>query len=265
MSVRTVVEAGYPALMAGLVATTASLPAGGGAYALDALTIGVFLTDQPTHRLTLGDDRAREMPLRRREGWLLPAGAEGLCQYDHPLDFATVAIPEALLHEAGLARGMTVAPVVGALDPLLTQMALQADGFGAGGALYAETMARALAAHLVATAAPVAGDVAALDDPRLRRAVEHIRAHLASDLSLEGMADVAAMSASHFARAFRKATGSSPLQFVIAERLETALVMLRTTRLPVAEVAHRVGYGDVPRFGQHFRRRFAITPGQARD
>lgn len=250
--------------MTSVVATTASLPAGGGAYALDALTVGVFLTEQASHRFSVGGDRVRHVPLKRHEGWILPAGSEGLCEYDAPLDVAMVSLPEVLLRDAGLKRGMTVAPAAGALDPLLVQMTVQAGGFGAGGTLYAETMARALAAHLVATVRPAAPEVAALDDPRLRRAVEHIRAHLADDLSLEAMAGVAAMSASHFARAFRKATGSSPLQFVIAERLDMALVLLRTTRLSVAEVAYRVGYGDVPRFGQHFKRRFGRTPATAR-
>lgn len=250
--------------MSSIIATTASLPAGGGAYALDALTIGVFLTDEASHRLSIGGDRARVVPLKRNEGWILPAGAEGLCEYDAPLDFATVAVPEAFLRDAGLAAGMSIAPVVGALDPLLVQMAIQAEGFGAGGTLYAETMGRALAALLVQSLHPDPPEVAALDDPRLRRAVEHIRAHLADDLSLEDMAAVAVMSASHFARAIKKATGASPLQFVIAERLEMARTLLRTTRLSVAEVAYRVGYNDVPRFGMHFKRRFGTTPGASR-
>ena len=256
--------------MSPLVATTASLPAGGGAYELEALTIGVFLVDQPTHRLSVGADRSEHVPLGKHEGWVLPAGAAGLCEYDAPLEFATVSVPDALLAEAGLegsagAIGSRIEPVVGALDPLLVRMAIEAEGFGAGGTLYAETMARALAAHLVQTVRPMAEDVAAIDDTRLRRAVEHIRANLADDLSLEGLAGEAAMSASHFSRAFKAATGHSPLQFVIRERLESAVVLLRTTRLSVAEVAHRAGYNDVPRFGQHFKRRFGTTPAKVRD
>ncbi|MEM1312930.1 MAG: AraC family transcriptional regulator [Pseudomonadota bacterium] len=251
--------------MPSLIASSASLPAGGGAYALEALTIGVFLTDQAGHRLSVGADRLRHAPLRRHEGWILPAGAEGVCRYDAPLDLATVSVPDALLRDAGLAPDATLAPRAGALDPLLVQMALQAETFASGGALYAETMARGLAAHLLKTVRPVQEDVAALDDARLRRAVEYLRAHLAEDLSLDQLAGVAAMSTSHFARAFKAATGRSPLQFVIAERLEMAMVLLRTTRLPVAEIAHRVGYGDAPRFGRHFRRRFGTTPGAARE
>jgi AraC family transcriptional regulator len=105
----------------------------------------------------------------------------------------------------------------------------------------------------------------AIDDVRLRRSVEWIHAHLAEDLSLAGMAEVAAMSPSQFARAFRVATGSSPLRYVIGARQELARVLLRTTRLTVAEVAYRVGYADVSRFGQHFRRATGTTPGAFRD
>ncbi|MEM6487734.1 MAG: AraC family transcriptional regulator [Pseudomonadota bacterium] len=252
--------------MARLLATTASLPAGGGAYALPTLTVGVFLTDQPDHRIAVGRDRLRTVPLARLQGWILPAGAEGTCAFDAPLDVATVSLPAALLQGAGLdADPGAVAPVVGALDPLLVQMVLQAERFGEGGTLYAETVAQALAAQAARVLRPAEPPVtAAIDDRRLRRAVQHIRAHLAEDLSLAAMADVAAMSPAHFARAFRRATGTSPLQFVIAERLETALALLRTTRLSVAEVAYRVDYADVPRFGQHFKRRYGTTPGAAR-
>ncbi|MEM8820120.1 MAG: AraC family transcriptional regulator [Pseudomonadota bacterium] len=251
--------------MSGLVAQRINLPAGGGPYALPRLTIGVFLTDQPSHRLTLGSDRRRHLPLKRQEGWILPAGAEGLCEFDAALDFATVSLPPEMLAAAGLdADPASVAPVIGALDPLLVQMVLQAEQFAAGGALYAQTMGQALALHMTRSLLPAEPSVAAIDDARLRRAVEHIRAHLADDLSLDTMAGIAAMSPSHFARAFKQATGASPLQFVIAERLEAALALLRTTRLSVAEVAFRVGYNDVPRFGQHFKRRFGRTPAAAR-
>jgi len=58
--------------------------------------------------------------------------------------------------------------------------------------------------------------------------------------------------------------GLSPLQYVIRTRIESAMVLLRTTRLPVAEIAWRVGYGDVSRFGQHFRRQTGTTPAAFR-
>lgn len=114
------------------------------------------------------------------------------------------------------------------------------------------------------TLQPAPEEAPAIEDARLRRAASYVRDHLASDLSLEAMASEAAMSPFHFARAFKKAAGASPMQFVIAERQAMARMLLRTTALPVAEIAHRVGYQDVSRFGQHFKRRFGVTPGAAR-
>lgn len=249
--------------MSGIYAITSTLPAGGGAYALPDLTVGVFLNDQPQHCLSLGSDRRRHLPLARHEGWILPAGADGLCEFDAPLDVTMVSIPATLFGDVAPAAG-AAEPVVGALDPMLIQMVLGAERFGAGGTLYAQTMHYALAAHVAQLLAPAPPGMPAVDDARLRRAVDYIKAHLAEDLSLDAMAGVAAMSPSHFARAFRRATGTSPLQFVIAERLETAMVILRTTQLSVAEVAGRVGYHDVSRFTQHFKRRFGRSPGTAR-
>jgi AraC family transcriptional regulator len=52
----------------------------------------------------------------------------------------------------------------------------------------------------------------ALDGRRLRRVLEFVEAHAAEGLSLVCLADVAALSPFHFARAFKLATGWSPHQ-----------------------------------------------------
>ncbi len=250
--------------MAELSVRTQILPAGGGAFRLERLTVGIFLTDQPSHRLAVGGDRRECIPLSQKQGWVFSAGTEGICEYDEQLLLVTVAIEDTLLRDAGAAKG-DVFRTVGALDPLVVQLVLSAENFGAGGRMYRETMSRALALQLVKTVAPPPTAQAPLDDMRLRRAVEHVHAHLGDDLSLEGLAAEAGMSTFHFARSFKAAIGASPLQYVIRTRLETAQALLKSTKLSIAEIAHRVGYEDVSRFGQHFRRQFGMTPGAFRD
>ena len=73
------------------------------------------------------------------------------------------------------------------------------------------------------------------------------------------------MSPARFARAPGAATGASQLRYVIAEPNELVQVSLRTTPLTGAEVAHRAGYDDVGRFGQHFRRATGTTPSAFRN
>jgi AraC family transcriptional regulator len=240
-------------------------PAGGGAFDLPNLSIGVFLTDQPAHQIAVGTDRTVHTPLQKDEGFILPAGSSGLCHYEDDHSYLSVELDASLLREVGLDDPAAVAPSFGAFDPLTLQMAKSTlEVADAPSALYRETMHRALAAHLAQSVQALPADAAALDDMRLRRAVAYIHDHLAEDVSLEVLAGEAAMSAYHFARAFKVALGASPLQYVIGERMRVAGVLLKTTGLPVAEIALRVGYEDTSRFGKHFKRAFGTTPAQHR-
>lgn len=241
--------------------TRAALPAGGGPFSLARTAVGIFLDAQPGHHLSVGGERRQHKPMGPQDGWIMRAGSEGLCEFDAPLNLVMLEVPDQLLAEVGADPRAGFAPRVGQLDPLLVQMAMAAGGFLEGEPLYAETMSRALAAHLfqaeLAGAQTTAPDIA---DIRLRRVVDLIHDRLAEKLSLEDMAGLAAMSPYHFARAFKSATGAAPLAYVIARRMERAKLLLRTTRQPVAEIAHAVGYDDLSRFGRHFKRHSGATP-----
>ena len=76
---------------------TAEAPAGGGGFSFEHVSIGVFLTDQPGHRIPVGSDKAEERPLEADQGWVLPAGAEGICEFDLDHRFASMEIPASLL------------------------------------------------------------------------------------------------------------------------------------------------------------------------
>ncbi|MEM1400362.1 MAG: AraC family transcriptional regulator [Pseudomonadota bacterium] len=250
--------------MADLRATLTSFPAGGGDFKLERLTIGVFRNDQPTHRLGLSTDRAEPIPLKADQGWILPPGASGLCTYDSPLEVMMVEVAPRVLSEVGMADPSAIAPVVGDIDPLTLELAMAAEGFNKGGTLYRETMHRALALHLSNTLQPREGKVGSIEDVRLRRVVEYIHDNLSEDLTLEAMSNLAAMSGFHFSRAFKAATGKSPLQYVIAERISLAMVLLKTTSLTVSEIGFRTGYNDLSRFGKHFKRATGKTPATFR-
>ncbi|MCY6381603.1 helix-turn-helix domain-containing protein [Hoeflea prorocentri] len=250
--------------MADLKATSTVLPAGGGEFKLDRLTIGVFSNDQPTHRFSLGKDKAENIPLTANQGWILPPGATGICTYDAPLEVMMVEVAPRVLAEVGMDDPTMIAPVVGSLDTLTLELALGAENFNRGGTLYRETMHRALAVQLSQTLRTINDAARSIEDIRLRRVVEYIHDNLAEDLTLESMSNLAAMSGFHFSRAFKAATGKSPLQYVIAERIALAKVLLKTTGLSVSEICFRTGYNDLSRFGQHFKRATGTTPANFR-
>ncbi|WP_246621488.1 MULTISPECIES: AraC family transcriptional regulator [Rhizobium] len=247
-----------------LTAGRLDLPAGGGAFAIPRLAIGLFLVDQDRHRIAVGSDRKRVVPLRAGDGWILPAGSSGTCEYDDELSFLRVDLSDALLKDVGFDRAV-FNPVVGSLDPLLVQFVRHAASLrDAPQSLYRDTMNLAVAAHLAQLLSPAPLSSIGVEDRRLRRALAYIHDNLTEDLSLDDMASEAAMSRFHFVRIFTAALGTSPLQYVIRERMERAKVLLRTTGVPVAAVAIRVGYDDVSRFGRHFRRSTGLTPAAFR-
>ncbi len=191
----------------------------------------------------------------------MPSGATGICEFDAPLEVMMVEIEPSVLREVGMDRPDTIEPRTGDFDKLTYNLAMSAEEFQKGGTLYNETMHRALAAQLTRTLA-VRPEASQIEDVRLRRVVEYIHDNLAEDLTLATMADLAAMSGFHFSRSFKKETRKSPLQYVIAARIDLAKVLLKTTNLTVAETSYRVGYNDLSRFSQHFKRVTGLTPSQ---
>lgn len=101
-------------------------------------------------------------------------------------------------------------------------------------------------------------------DP-LQRAMAHLAFRLHSPLKLTEVArQIAFTSPGNLSRLFRQQHGLSFQGYLQKLRLEKAAELLATTHLPVARIAKRVGYRDVSRFGQHFKRRFQATPAEHR-
>jgi AraC-like DNA-binding protein len=95
----------------------------------------------------------------------------------------------------------------------------------------------------------------------LQRATAHVAFRMHCPLRLTEVArNVAFTSPGNLSRLFRQHHGVSFQGYLQKVRMEKAAELLRSTRLPVARIAHRVGYRDVSRFGQHFKRRFLVSP-----
>ncbi len=63
-----------------------------------------------------------------------------------------------------------------------------------------------------------------------------------------------------FARRFRAETGTTPLRWLHAQRIDRARRLLEGSELPVETVAQRCGFGSAAVLRQHFRRATATTP-----
>jgi len=98
----------------------------------------------------------------------------------------------------------------------------------------------------------------------VRRLRDYVESFLAGDLDVTTMADVAALSPAHFARAFAATIGMSPFHYVISRRLAHAHELLERTDRSVIDIALEVGFKTQSHFTARFRREFGVTPREIR-
>jgi AraC family transcriptional regulator len=97
-----------------------------------------------------------------------------------------------------------------------------------------------------------------------RRTLAYIEANLPSKMDIDDLANVVALSRSHFSRSFKHTVGLSPMEYVVVRRVERAKVMIRTTKDPLAEVALACGFADQAHLNRRFRDIVGTSPGRWR-
>ena len=211
--------------------------------------------------------------------FVVPAGSPYWVRWSGPNDSLAVCLEPGLVARVAaeafdLDPARTMVPPLDSLDlPQLraTMWAVDAElsAGGTGGRLAAESLANVLAVrlirHVLTPQSPARGRDGRLPRGRLRAVVEYIEEHLDANPTLEQMAAVARLSAYHFARQFKAATGLPPHQYVILRRVERARQLLQAgTDLSLAKVAACAGFSDQSQFCHHFKRLVGVTPGQFR-
>jgi transcriptional regulator GlxA family with amidase domain len=97
------------------------------------------------------------------------------------------------------------------------------------------------------------------DDP-IAEVSSWMVANLHTELTVEDLARRAAMSPRTFARRFRAATGTTPHQWLLRQRVLHAQRLLETTDDPVERIASSCGFGSAAVLRQHFGRVVGTSP-----
>lgn len=97
------------------------------------------------------------------------------------------------------------------------------------------------------------------DDP-LGPTLTWMAEHVDRPVTVEELARRAALSPRTFARRFVATTGTTPLQWLLAQRVARARVLLETTELAVERVAQECGFGTAAGLRAHFTRVVGTSP-----
>jgi AraC family transcriptional regulator len=207
---------------------------------------------------------------------LLGAGTSDRLRWDGTSDRLIVSLDasymERVAHEGGAKELPSFANQWHLRDEslrvLLTEMGREAEQGWPAGALYGELLGLSLASTLLRQHSSVPIQIpdarGGIPLPRMRRLLQYIEMHLDSDLRLEQLAAEIGVSPFHFAHVFRASTGLTPHQYVLQQRVERAMTLLRIPHLSVAEIAASTGFSSATNFVRSFRARTGATPGEWR-
>ncbi len=214
---------------------------------------------------------------------LMPRGQANRWQTFGPIDYVHLTPVSDLI--GGFARdefncdrdGFEFRDDVGFRDPLIEMLfreLLRCAQRGPGERLYADSLLATLIGRLVLTRStlPVsrmgehqrsvqAAVKGGLPGWRLRRVDDYLRDHLADDVSLGELSDIAGVSRAQLFRAFRQSTGTTPARYLADLRNERARALVLDGS-ELDEVARATGFASSCGLSTAFRRHFGLTPKQ---
>lgn len=133
-------------------------------------------------------------------------------------------------------------------------------------------VANAVARHLVAPPHREGGQAQYIEasvprpdsDDAVTRATTWALNNLARPITVADLAREAHLAPRTFIRQFSRRTGTSPLRWVIAQRILASLPMLESSPLPVEKVGAAVGFDSPVTFRHHFNRTMNVSPAAYR-
>lgn len=101
---------------------------------------------------------------------------------------------------------------------------------------------------------------AASGDDRIAQSMTWALEHLAEPITVRTLAQQAHVSERTYLRYFARATGTSPIRWLIGQRIQASLALLETTSTPIEQIASTVGFDTAVTYRHHFSQAMRTSP-----
>lgn len=240
--------------------------------------IAVMLAPAPGNKAALGGGKLIDYDAEAGAIVVQPADIEARAVWSHPRESMIVAIrPESLRELAANALDISDVslrpPPFGTVDGEGLRMAqllkLELTRPYPPNELYVDGLVVLFGLHLLRNYSDAKKLSSTDGDSLSRRDIKRVRAFLHENfsrkLSVAELAAIVDRSQFHFIRAFGKAFGQSPHQYVLGLRLAFAEKLLTEGNLPITEIAHLSGFSSQSHLTTVMRKQRNVTPAQLRN
>lgn len=102
----------------------------------------------------------------------------------------------------------------------------------------------------------------AKETERFKKLITHIAHNYEQRITIQKAAAIVNLSPTYFCKAFKRATGRSFVEYLNLYRINVAAEMLRTSELPVTEIASKIGFCNINYFDKVFKQYKNVTPSR---
>ncbi|MFN8655191.1 MAG: AraC family transcriptional regulator [Candidatus Obscuribacterales bacterium] len=203
---------------------------------------------------------------------LIPSGEVGQWSCQDPHNTLMFSINSGLFADIALDAGLPADGDLPLAAPLhdefvrAVMLALREEarcGF-ASGQMYGDSIATALAAHLMTKYSLSKHKLTApkgkMGTEAVNEVIDWLNEHYTKDVSVADLSEQANLSPYHFCRMFKTSTGMTPHQYLIKIRLKAARELVKSDNtLTLKQIAQRVGFFDASHLSRHFKRMYGIN------
>lgn len=93
---------------------------------------------------------------------------------------------------------------------------------------------------------------------------EYIDANYSKAIRIEDLSVLIYRSQSQTIRIFKKNYGMTPYEYALKRKMDVAKQLLKSTRLPIREIANELGFNNEHYFSSCFKQHTGVTPGKYR-
>jgi len=97
--------------------------------------------------------------------------------------------------------------------------------------------------------------------PMIKNIINYINENLSQEILVSDLSEIAGISLFYFIRSFKKEMGLTPKEYVIQQRINKAIALIKQQRqLPLSDIALICGFYDQSHMNKYFKRYKGLTP-----